>query len=321
MNCPNCGAPLFDGARFCTGCGAKIVPPDRGPQFCTACGAARRPGAEFCTSCGRPFSAAAAPPAETGAAAQTAVPPETAGFADSPSEPPAAAAGSPIPATEEPLPAPEQGGEFACAARSFEEEAPAQRSSYPERLLQTLKQPRTLIPLAALLASWMGLSFAQGSDNAAVKLLSWLSFGRGGLGRGFPGDLGGMLGKAAVGTTLLGLCSGSLRGIGSGALSMLRQLKAVFTGKSGPAGILGAVLGLLLGAGAYMLFAGIKTASWESTMSGIAGAVLALSGLGRRFGGSAGQAASPSDGSGFLPALLAGAVPGFTLCAALLSIV
>ncbi|MBQ3880815.1 MAG: zinc-ribbon domain-containing protein, partial [Oscillospiraceae bacterium] len=24
MNCPNCGAPLADGAKFCTSCGTKL---------------------------------------------------------------------------------------------------------------------------------------------------------------------------------------------------------------------------------------------------------------------------------------------------------
>lgn len=50
----------------------------------------------------------------------------------------------------------------------------------------------------------------------------------GGLGRGFPGDLGGLLGKTAVGTALLGLCSGSLGSLRVGVRSFFGQIKTVF---------------------------------------------------------------------------------------------
>jgi len=44
--CPNCGAPVEPGAKFCRGCGAQME------AHCTNCGAALEPGAKFCPECG-----------------------------------------------------------------------------------------------------------------------------------------------------------------------------------------------------------------------------------------------------------------------------
>ncbi|HEX9124568.1 MAG TPA: adenylate/guanylate cyclase domain-containing protein [Actinomycetota bacterium] len=46
--CPSCGSPNPDGARFCASCGASLVP------ACGQCGAELPPGARFCPSCGTP---------------------------------------------------------------------------------------------------------------------------------------------------------------------------------------------------------------------------------------------------------------------------
>jgi len=56
-SCPNCGAPLRAGARFCRACGqatSAAVQPD---AACANCGAVLRPGAKFCRSCGQPNTA------------------------------------------------------------------------------------------------------------------------------------------------------------------------------------------------------------------------------------------------------------------------
>ncbi|NMB78728.1 MAG: zinc ribbon domain-containing protein [Methanomicrobiales archaeon] len=45
--CPACGSTLRPGAKFCTGCGAKI------PAVCSGCGAPLSPDAKFCSGCGR----------------------------------------------------------------------------------------------------------------------------------------------------------------------------------------------------------------------------------------------------------------------------
>jgi hypothetical protein len=47
--CPSCNKPLRPGAKFCDGCGAKIL------TNCAKCGAALRPGAKFCQNCGAPI--------------------------------------------------------------------------------------------------------------------------------------------------------------------------------------------------------------------------------------------------------------------------
>jgi RNA polymerase subunit RPABC4/transcription elongation factor Spt4 len=47
MFCPNCGANVQDGSRFCPGCGKAI-----GQATCTNCGSQLKPDANFCPSCG-----------------------------------------------------------------------------------------------------------------------------------------------------------------------------------------------------------------------------------------------------------------------------
>ena len=56
------------------------------------------------------------------------------------------------------------------------------------------------------------------------------------------------------------------------------------TGNGEKRGIAGILLGLAAGVLLYIAFAGIKTASAETTMAGIAGAVLSMEALGNRNG-------------------------------------
>jgi len=55
-SCPECKAPLKADAKFCTGCGAKIV-----PKTCAECKMPLKLGAKFCPSCGRKVDEAPAP--------------------------------------------------------------------------------------------------------------------------------------------------------------------------------------------------------------------------------------------------------------------
>lgn len=47
--CPECGAAVASGAKFCSGCGKPIAPKK---SFCAQCGAELSAGARFCSSCG-----------------------------------------------------------------------------------------------------------------------------------------------------------------------------------------------------------------------------------------------------------------------------
>lgn len=46
--CPNCGAAIQPGAKFCPECGTKII----SKIFCSECGAEIKAGAKFCSECG-----------------------------------------------------------------------------------------------------------------------------------------------------------------------------------------------------------------------------------------------------------------------------
>jgi hypothetical protein len=70
--CPGCKAKLKADAKFCTGCGEKIV-----ERKCAGCKGALAPGAKFCTACGTKVEPAApAPKAEPGPAAPAPPKPE-----------------------------------------------------------------------------------------------------------------------------------------------------------------------------------------------------------------------------------------------------
>jgi class 3 adenylate cyclase/tetratricopeptide (TPR) repeat protein len=56
--CPTCGAPVNEGARFCESCGSSLSRP------CARCGASNSPAARFCASCGAALAPAARPPEE-----------------------------------------------------------------------------------------------------------------------------------------------------------------------------------------------------------------------------------------------------------------
>jgi len=47
MFCPNCGANVQDGSRFCSGCGKPFT-----QSVCSNCGSQLKPDANFCPSCG-----------------------------------------------------------------------------------------------------------------------------------------------------------------------------------------------------------------------------------------------------------------------------
>jgi len=53
--CPQCGAPILEGATFCQSCGARLEA-EKAPlpvRFCVHCGSQLREGARFCPKCGQ----------------------------------------------------------------------------------------------------------------------------------------------------------------------------------------------------------------------------------------------------------------------------
>lgn len=62
VKCQSCGTDNPEDSKFCTGCGATLVPPaPDGGALCAGCGAAIPADSSFCVSCGRPVGAPAEP--------------------------------------------------------------------------------------------------------------------------------------------------------------------------------------------------------------------------------------------------------------------
>ena len=65
LNCPSCGHPNRDGARFCADCGTSLI----APISCAQCGAENPAEAKFCDNCGQALRAQPGPPDPAPAAA------------------------------------------------------------------------------------------------------------------------------------------------------------------------------------------------------------------------------------------------------------
>ncbi|MDA8272683.1 MAG: zinc-ribbon domain-containing protein [Deltaproteobacteria bacterium] len=57
IKCPNCGAEVLKGSRFCKECGGEIIINKQGRQNkkCPNCGTENTPDAGFCENCGKPL--------------------------------------------------------------------------------------------------------------------------------------------------------------------------------------------------------------------------------------------------------------------------
>src|SRR5213592_3940410 len=61
MDCPSCGHPNREGARFCAECATSLVD----TLTCPSCGTAHPPATKYCDGCGQALADAAAPIAGT----------------------------------------------------------------------------------------------------------------------------------------------------------------------------------------------------------------------------------------------------------------
>jgi membrane protease subunit (stomatin/prohibitin family) len=60
VNCPACATPNASANRFCSECGATLVPPAPESITCPSCATLNPPGQAFCGECGTRLTPAAA---------------------------------------------------------------------------------------------------------------------------------------------------------------------------------------------------------------------------------------------------------------------
>ncbi len=245
MFCQNCGASVADGTKFCPKCGTRLVP--------------------AAASSTRQAPASRAGSARAEAARQAADIPRFRELTAS------ASAGE------------VDFGELALPGLSELTEPVAQTLSPVSGLFHGVgsllrgvaglfKKPSTLIGTVLLAALWYVLARYRDSDSEIVKILSWLTYAKGGFDRSALGTVGGVLGKGTVAAALLSLFTGK-------AKDLFKGIGILFTGNGEKRGILSILLGVVLGGIIYFAFAG-EYASADTAMAGIAGTLLSLEALG-----------------------------------------
>ncbi len=133
-------------------------------------------------------------------------------------------------------------------------------------------KPAALFGTLLLAGLWFALSRFRDTDSEIIRILSWLTFSEGGYDRSAAGMIGGTLGKGTAAAALFSVFTG---GIGK----TFKGLWTLISGKGEKRGILGILTGVLIGAAAYLWFAGLGASS-ETAMAGIAGALLSLQAMG-----------------------------------------
>ena len=152
------------------------------------------------------------------------------------------------------------------------------RRGFLARVLAVFQNQKTLIPLLGIVAVWIVLPLLKKPDALPVKLLSWLTFAKGGLGRNAVGAIGGALGRGVAAAGLISLFNGGFGAAAKGVASLWKD-------GGEKRSLVPLLIGAAVGAGLYLFFAGIKTASLQTTMAGISGALLSLEALGKQGGG------------------------------------
>ena len=234
-------------------------------QFCGNCGTSVNPGAGFCAACGAKLHTdnrdlAAGPAGSPGVSRQA-----PAEIGEGFKRPPG---GTP-------------------AGRPDNRNVPASGvlQLITQAVMDFLKDPKQLIPMAALAVFWLVLSLlaAKGINPLPVKILSFLTFAQGGMYAGVFGAVGGIIGKAVFAyffsALIVPLFSGKnpFKGMEAGFKGLLGGL-AVQSGSAAGELLLGLGPALIL----FNFFTG--NSGFVNSMAGIASFLLALKMLWSRGG-------------------------------------
>ena len=139
-------------------------------------------------------------------------------------------------------------------------------------VVSLFRKPSSLIGTLPLAVLWFVLAQFRDSDSMIVRILSWFTYAGGGFDRSVPGTALGVLGKGTVAAALLSLFTGGLENLFKGVGTLLK-------GRGENRDVISIFLGVVAGAVVYFAFAG-KNVSAETSMAGIAGALLSLEALG-----------------------------------------
>ena len=196
-------------------------------MFCPKCGRQLPDGAKFCDRCGHAFAAA-------------------------PKEPsPAPEHQAPGPQPQQPAPEPKifnfaaSGGAGEAVLGSIGGAATAAAAqavpglgrvigggfrSFFKSVGSFFKEPKKMIPVFALAGVWLILNILQacGIDPIPTKILSFLTFAKGGTSGGFIGALGGVLGKGLFAGAVVSLIGLFTRGKGGEKRSFGQTFKGAF---------------------------------------------------------------------------------------------
>ena len=280
--CPECGAKLLEGARFCSKCRCEITqePQSQTQQvemsgYCSDCGAPLIKGAAFCSKCRSPVTESITTPTvqeQTPMDSATGEVRKVSEVVQNTRSLMGSVSASVTPGNMS-VTIPDMSGAGALTDGTIL--APIQTvlrsiGGFVGSIKSTLANKRALMTALVTSAVWIALCLwnRSGHSNKLSEILSGLTFAEGGT-RGNVGQIiGGAFGKGMVISMFMSLFGGEARSLVSGA-------KRLF-GKGSATGF--AVAGLGAAVLCYQLFAGY--AGTYGIMVAVSGAVLSLQALG-----------------------------------------
>lgn len=280
--CPECGAKLLEGARFCSKCRCEITqePQTQTQQvemsgYCSECGAPLIKGAAFCSKCRSPVTENVTTPTvqeQTPIGSATGEVRKVSEVVQNTRSLMGSVSASVTPGNMS-VAIPDMSGAGALTDGTIL--APIQTvlrsiGGFVGSIKSTLANKRALMTALVTSAVWIALWLwnRSGHSNKLSEILSGLTFAEGGT-RGNVGQIiGGAFGKGMVISMFMSLFGGEARSLVSGA-------KRLF-GKGSAPGF--AIIGLGAAVLCYQLFAGY--AGTYGIMVAVSGAVLSLQALG-----------------------------------------